>query len=109
MSSPGLLLAVAIVSEVMATTALRVSDGFTRPLPVAVMLVGYVCSFYLLSLIVREMSLGLTYAIWAGVGTALVAAIGVVGFGETLKPAGVAGIALIVGGVGLVNLTGMAR
>ncbi len=105
---PGALLVVAIGSEVVATTALRMSDGFTRPLPVAVLVVGYTISLYLLSVVVRDLSIGLTYAIWAGAGTALIAVIGVVLFDETLTLASLAGIALVIAGVILINASALS-
>ncbi len=79
------LLAAAIVLEISGTTALKLSDGFTRPLPAAVVIVCYSSSFVVLSWALRGIDLSTAYAVWSGVGTALVAAIGIVWFGE---PAG---------------------
>ena len=62
--------------------SLRYSDGFSRPLPSAIVVVGYAISFWLLSLILKELSVGTTYAIWAGAGTAAIAVIGIVALGE---------------------------
>lgn len=97
---------IAVCAEVLATSALRESDGFTRLVPVAIMLAGYAVAFYLLSLIVREMSLGLAYAIWAGAGTALVALVGWFAFSEKLELGALAGIALVVTGIVVINLSG---
>ena len=104
-----LLLAIAILSEVIATSALRASDGFTRPLPSAVVVVGYGLAFYLMAQVLRTLPLGLTYAIWSGVGTALTAAVGWLYFRDAFHPAALGGIALIVVGVAVLNAVGGAR
>lgn len=101
-----LMLAGAIVAEVVATTAMKYSDGFSRPGPSAVTILGYVLSFWLLAQTLRTVAIGTAYAIWAGVGTAAVAALGLVLFGENLSFAKVTGILLIVGGVVVLNLGG---
>jgi small multidrug resistance pump len=102
----GLLLAIAIATEVAATISLRYSDGFTRPLPSAIVVAGYAISFWLLALVLREISVGTTYAIWAGAGTAAIAIIGVVALGEPATALKLASIALIIAGVIGLNLTG---
>jgi small multidrug resistance pump len=102
----GVLLALAISVEVAATISLRYSDGFTRPLPSLIVVVGYATSFWLLSLILRELSVGTTYAIWAGAGTAAVALIGMLVLGEPATALKLASIALIVAGVIGLNLAG---
>jgi len=84
------LLLLAISCEVAGTTALRMSHGFTRPLPSAVVVLAYGATFYLMSLVLRQIPLGLTYAVWSGVGTAAIALI--------------AGIGLIVAGVLVLNV-----
>ena len=104
-----LLLGIAILSEVIATSALRASDGFTRPLPSAVVVVGYGLAFYLMAQVLRTLPLGLTYAAWSGVGTALTAAVGWLYFRDTFHPAALGGIALIVVGVAVLNAAGGAR
>lgn len=103
---PWLYLALAIATEVAGTVALRFTDGFTRPLPVAVVVVGYGLSFVLLSLTLRGLELGLAYAVWAGVGTAAIAAIGVLALGEAMSALKLASLALIVAGVVGLNLAG---
>jgi small multidrug resistance pump len=100
------LLSFAIVSEVAATVALRYSDGFTRPGPMAVVVVGYGISFWLLALVLREMSIGATYAVWSAVGTALIAAIGVFAFGEPATALKLASLGLIIIGVVGLNMAG---
>ncbi len=101
--NPFVLLFGAIGSEVVATTALKLSDGFSRPLPSLVVVAGYGISFYLLALCLKELSVGTTYAIWSGVGTAAIALVGVFWFHEALTLPRVAGILLIIAGVALVN------
>ncbi len=99
-----LLLLLAIASEVTATTALKVSDGMTRLVPAIVVFLGYGTAFWLLSLVLKTMSVGASYAIWAGLGTAGVAAIGVLWFGEDMGLARIGGILLIIAGVVVLNL-----
>lgn len=94
-----LLLGFAILSEIVATTALKLSDGFTKPLPSLIVVVGYGIAFYLISLSLRQIPIGTAYAIWSGVGTVATAAIGVLLWKETLEPGRIIGIALIVIGV----------
>lgn len=100
------LLAAAIAAEVTATTAMKYSEGFTRLWPSLVTVVGYVLAFALLAQTLKTLSIGTAYAIWAGVGTAAVAAIGIVWMGESAGLAKLAGIALIVAGVVVLNLGG---
>ena len=102
----GALLTMAIAVEVAATVSLRYSDGFTKLVPSAIVLVGYATSFYLLSLILRDLSVGTTYAIWAGAGTAAIAVIGIVALGEPATALKLVSIALIVAGVIGLNLSG---
>src|SRR5215831_13613349 len=104
-----LLLTGAIVAEVIGTTALKVSNGFTRLWPSMVVVVGYAVSFVLLAQCLKTMAVGTAYAIWSAVGTALIVAIGVVYFGETLGPVKVVGIVLVIIGVILLNLTSTAH
>src|SRR5689334_19385362 len=100
------LLAVAIVVEVVATLLLRFSDGFTRPLPTLGVVAGYTLSIVLLAKIVKQLDVGLVYAVWAGTGTAIVAAAGVVLWSEPLGWLKLLSLtAVIVGVVGL-NISG---
>ncbi|MEU6066393.1 MULTISPECIES: DMT family transporter [Streptomyces] len=101
-----LLLVGAIAAEVAATTAMKYSDGFSRLWPSLLTALGYVLSFALLAQTLKTVSIGTAYAIWAGVGTATIAVIGLMLFGEGLGVAKVAGIALIIGGVVVLNLGG---
>jgi small multidrug resistance pump len=100
------LLTIAIASEVAATVSLRYSDGFSNALPAAIVVLGYAISFYLLSLVLKELSVGTTYAIWAGAGTAAIALIGIVALGEPATALKLASIALIIAGVIGLNLSG---
>lgn len=92
-------LSLAILFEVVATSCLRVSDGFTRLVPAVVVVIGYAAAFYFLSLALRQMSLGVAYSIWAGVGVVLIALIGWALFDQVLDAAAIVGMTLIVGGV----------
>ncbi|MFJ2258190.1 DMT family transporter [Streptomyces sp. NPDC087844] len=100
------LLAGAIAAEVAATTAMKYSDGFSRLWPSLLTALGYVVAFLLLAQTLRTVSVGTAYAIWAGLGTAAIVVIGAVFLGEGLSLAKCAGIALIIGGVVVLNLGG---
>lgn len=104
-----LLLSLAILSEVGATLALRMSDGFSRPMPSAIVVVGYGISFWFLALALKDIPVSLTYAIWSGVGTALVAIAGVLAFGETMNAMKLASLAVIVLGVAGLSAAGGAH
>jgi small multidrug resistance pump len=104
-----LLLILAIVCEVIATTALKASEGFTRLVPSAIVVLGYGGAFLLLAQSLRDIPLGVTYALWSGAGTAIIAVLGMIFFGETLDFTRGAGIALIVVGVVVLNLSGGAH
>lgn len=97
-------LVLAIVAEVIATSALKASVGFTRPLPSVVVVVGYGLAFYLLSLVLRTLPVGVAYAIWAGLGIVLVTLVGIVIFGEKPDLPAVIGISLIVAGVVMLQM-----
>lgn len=99
-----LYLAIAILAEVVATSLLKLSDGFTRPLPTAAMALGYGVAFYFLSLTLRTVPTGIAYAIWSGVGVVLIATIAWLFQGQKLDPAAMIGMAMIVGGVVVMNL-----
>lgn len=94
-----LYLAIAIVAEVIGTSALKAAEGFTRPLPSLVVIVGYGAAFYFLSLALKVIPVGIAYAIWSGAGVALITLIGWVVFRQRLDAAALAGVALIVAGV----------
>ncbi|MFG2559645.1 DMT family transporter [Streptomyces sp. NPDC048496] len=100
------LLAAAIAAEVAGTTAMKYSEGFTRLWPSLITVVGYLLAFSLLAQTLKTVSMGTAYAIWAGIGTAAVAAIGVFFMGESGNLVKVAGIALIIAGVVVLNLGG---
>ncbi|MFB7411201.1 DMT family transporter [Streptomyces sp. NPDC056202] len=100
------LLAGAIAAEILATTSMKYSEGFSKLWPSLVTGIGYVVAFALLAQALKTLQVGTAYAIWAGVGTAAVAAIGILFLGETLSLAKVAGIALIIAGVVVLNLGG---
>lgn len=102
--NPYLLLGAAIVSELVGTTALKLSNGFSRPLPALGVVVGYGLAFYLVSLTLEDLPLGVVYGTWAALGIVGVAAIGVVAFDERVDPIGVVGILLIVAGVYCLNV-----
>ncbi|MEW6255207.1 MAG: multidrug efflux SMR transporter [Pseudomonadota bacterium] len=99
-----LYLLIAIVAEVIATSALKAAEGFTRLVPSLIVAVGYGVAFYCLSLVLRTMPVGIAYAIWSGVGIVLVAAIGAVLYGQKLDLAAMIGLGLIIAGVLVVNL-----
>ena len=98
-----LFLAIAILSEVIATSALKSSDGFTRLWPSLACTAGYACAFYFLSLTLREVPVGIAYAIWSGVGIALVTAIAWIFHGQRLDLPAIIGLSLIVAGVLVLN------
>jgi small multidrug resistance pump len=102
-----LLLFVAIVSEVAATSALKASQGFTRLVPSLIVVVGYAAAFYFLSLTLKSIPVAVAYAIWSGVGILLVTLVGVFLFRQTLDVPAILGIALILGGV--VLLCGVSK
>jgi small multidrug resistance pump len=100
------MLAAAIALEVVATVALKASDGFSRPVPSAIVVAGYLLSFWLLALVLKQLSVGTTYAIWSAVGTAAVALIGVFAYGEAASALKLASLGLIVLGVIGLNAAG---
>ncbi|RZG76663.1 DMT family transporter [Acinetobacter sp. WCHAc060025] len=99
-----LLLAFAIVSEVIGSTFIVKSEGFTKLVPSLTVLVLYSIAFYLLSQVVKVIPLGITYAIWAGVGIVLTAFLGFIVFKQSFDLAAMIGIALIISGVIVINL-----
>ena len=97
-------LAIAIVLEVIGTTFLQQSQQFTRAVPTVLMAACYLAAFYLLSIALRTLPVGIAYGIWSGLGIVLVSAVGVVVFRQTLDLAAVIGLGLIVSGVVVVNV-----
>ncbi len=97
-------LALAIVAEVVATSALKATEGFTRLWPSLLVVVGYALAFYMLSLVLRTIPVGIAYAIWAGLGIVLVAVVGLVVYGQRPDLPAVIGIGLIVAGVLIIQL-----
>ena len=99
-----LFLFFAILSEVIGTVALKLSNGFTKPMPSVVVVIGYSASFYLLSLALKAMPIGVAYAIWSGVGLILTVIAGMILWRETLDWARVVGILLILVGIVFINV-----
>ena len=97
-------LSVAIVSEVIGTSALKAAEGFTRLWPSLIVTFGYATAFYFLSLTLKTIPVGVAYAIWSGVGIALISLIAWIFFGQKLDTAAVIGILLIVAGVVVLNV-----
>lgn len=99
-----LTLALAIVAEVIATSALKASSGFSRPIPSLVTIAGYALAFFCLSLTLRTVPVGIVYAIWSGVGIVLISAVGWAVYGEHLDGPALIGLGLIIAGVLVLNL-----
>lgn|SRR5690606_11527521 len=97
-------LAIAIVGEVIATSFLRASAGFTQIGPTIVVVVGYAITFYFFSLALQTIPVGVGYAIWSGVGIVLVSIIAFFAYGQTLDLPALIGIGLILAGVLVINL-----
>ncbi|MFK8048798.1 MAG: multidrug efflux SMR transporter [Halioglobus sp.] len=99
-----LYLAIAIVAEVVATSALKASSEFTRVVPSLVVAIGYGVSFYFLARVLQILPIGVTYAIWSGVGIVLVALVGAVMYRQIPDAPAAIGMALIISGVGIIHL-----
>lgn len=97
-------LSIAIVTEVIGTSALKASEGFTKLWPSAIVLVCYGASFYFLSLVLRSIPVGIAYAVWAGVGIVLVALVAAIAFKQIPDMPAVIGMALIICGVVVIQL-----
>lgn len=104
MSLTHLSLLLAILAEVVGTAALKASDGVSRLWPSLTVVAGYGVAFFLLSLTLRQMQVGIAYAIWSGVGTVLISIAGLLLFGQRLDLPAIFGIALILAGVLVINL-----
>ena len=101
---PYALLGVAIVAEVIATSALKASAGFTRLWPSAIVVLGYGTAFYCLSLTLQSLSVGVAYALWSGLGIVLVTIAGYVLYRQSVDTPALIGMALIVAGVAVIQL-----
>lgn len=99
-----IFLAFSIISEVFGSTMLKLSNGFKKLFPVLGVAIGYMISFYLLSLTLMKLPLSFTYAVWSGVGTVLTTIVGVFLFKEHLNLKGIIGIILIIVGVVMLNI-----
>ena len=99
-----LYLALAITAEVIGTTALQASQGFTKPLPSAIVVIGYGLAFYLLSLVLKYVPMGVAYAIWAGMGIVLITAAGALVYKQIPDLPAMLGMGLIVAGVAVINI-----
>ena len=100
-------LSFAILFEVAGTTSMKLSEGFSKLLPSTLMVVFYIVSFALMTLALKKLEVGVTYAIWAGVGTAIIAMIGVLWFKEPMTALKALSILLIIAGVVGLNLSGV--
>jgi small multidrug resistance pump len=96
-------LGIAILGEVIATSALKAADGFTNLWPSVVVVIGYAVALFFLSLVIRTMPVGIAYAIWAGAGTSLIVLAGAMFYGQMLDTPALVGIAFIVTGVVIIN------
>lgn len=101
-----IFLTIAIISEVIGSTGLKASKGFTVLFPSALVVVGYGTAFYFISLALKTIPLNTAYALWAGLGTALIAAIGWLFLNEPMSLVKAGGIALVIAGVVVINLAG---
>ena len=99
-----LYLAIAIVAEVIATTALKAADGFSKPLPLTLVVIGYGIAFWMLSLVMKSIPVGVTYAIWSGLGIVLISIASLLLYDQKLDLAALLGIGLIIAGVLVIQL-----
>ncbi len=99
-----LILLTAIVAEVVGTSALKASEGFSKPLPSLIVVLAFAVAFYCLSITLRTIPVGVAYAVWSGVGTVLITLVGWKLFGQTLSLPALLGIGLIVVGVIILNI-----
>ncbi len=99
-----LILALAVVAETIGTTALKASEQFTRIGPSMIVVLAYGVSFYLLSITLKTIPVGVVYALWSGLGIVSIAIIGWFVFGQTLDFAALTGMAMIIGGIAVIHL-----
>jgi small multidrug resistance pump len=101
---PYALLAIAIVAEVIATSAMRASEGFSRLLPSTVVVIGYGIAFYCLSLTLKSIPVGIVYAVWSGAGIVLITLVAVVLYRQVPDVPAIIGLGLIIAGVAVLNI-----
>ena len=106
MNKAWVLLLFAITSEVIGTSCLKLSEGFSKPIPTLVVLVSYATAMLLLSRVVQTIPLGITYALWSGIGIVAIVLVGLFAYKQVPSPGELVGIATITAGVIIVNLTG---
>lgn len=99
-----LILALAVLAETIGTTALQASQQFSRLVPSLIVVLAYALSFYLLSMTLKVMPVGVVYALWSGLGIVLIAAIGFAVFGQRLDAAAIIGLTMIIGGIAIIHL-----
>ncbi|MDD5393059.1 MAG: multidrug efflux SMR transporter [Thiothrix sp.] len=99
-----LYLAFAIIAEVIATSSLRATEEFTKPIPTLIMVAGYGLAFYFMTLALRTLPLGFTYAVWSGLGIILISIIGIIFYDERLDLAATLGMTMIIIGVLIIHL-----
>ncbi|MFM0201450.1 SMR family transporter [Paraburkholderia fungorum] len=101
---PYALLAIAIVAEVIATSAMRASEGFSRLLPATVVVIGYGIAFYCLSLTLKTIPVGIVYAVWSGAGIVLITLVALVLYRQVPDLPAIIGLGLIIAGVAVLNM-----
>lgn len=97
-------LAIAIIAEVIGTSALKASDGFSKPIPSIMVVIGFGVAFYCLSMVLKTVPMGIAYAIWSGMGIVLISVIGLTIFKQELDMPAIIGILLIIAGVIVMNV-----
>ena len=103
--NPWLILCLSIALEVCGTVCLKLSDGMSRPLPILGVVLFYLSAFALMSTSLKSLDIGIVYAIWAAAGTALIAIIGIVFFGESIASGKIVGLAFVIAGVVLLKVS----
>ncbi|WP_063771821.1 DMT family transporter [Paraburkholderia bryophila] len=101
---PYALLGIAIVAEVIATSAMRASEGFSRPVPSTVVVIGYGIAFYCLSLTLKSIPVGIVYAVWSGAGIVLITLVALVLYRQVPDLPAIIGLGLIIAGVAVLNI-----